>query len=176
MSKFNDILTPMTVNVLVSLAAGSLMGWLLRGKFSRQQALQAAAIAAETAETESHVMGELGEYKLILVVRNDLKMGKGKVAAQCSHASVSCYKQIAKKNPDMLKQWEFYGQPKVVTKVQDEESLLQLAQKARELGLVTSIIQDAGRTQIAPGSKTVLGVGPGPAALVDRVTGELKLY
>ena len=38
---------------------------------------------------------------------------------------------------------------------------LDLAKKARNLGLVTGVISDAGRTQIAPGSKTVLGIGPG---------------
>ena len=50
MSKLSDMLqlSPMTVNVLVSLAAGTLMGWLLKGKFNRQQALQAATKAAET--------------------------------------------------------------------------------------------------------------------------------
>lgn len=113
---------------------------------------------------------------MILVVRNDLKMGKGKVAAQCSHAAVSAYKQVQRRNPELLKQWEYCGQPKVVVKTPDEESLAELLTHAKVLGLTVSLIQDAGRTQIEPGSRTVLGIGPGPADLIDKVTGHLKLY
>ncbi|XP_063962677.1 peptidyl-tRNA hydrolase 2, mitochondrial-like [Lytechinus pictus] len=121
-------------------------------------------------------MSDSGEYKLVLVVRNDLKMGKGKVAAQCSHATLGCFKKGSRIRSEWLKNWEMDGQPKVVLKVQDEQSLLVLSGQATRKGLPTSIIQDAGRTQIAPGSKTVLGIGPGPAYLIDEVTGDLKLY
>jgi len=116
-----------------------------------------------------------GEHKLILVIRMDLKMGKGKMAAQCSHAAVSAYKRLEKDNPVMLKKWEFCGQPKVAVKTNTEEDLHDLCAAARTLGLVTAMVQDAGRTQIAPGSITTLAVGPGPAQLVDQVTGHLKL-
>lgn len=54
--------------------------------------------------------------------------------------------------------------------------MLRLAKRCKELKLITSIIKDAGRTQISPGSRTVLGVGPGPADAIDEVTGHLKLY
>lgn len=74
-----------------------------------------------------------------------------------------------------MRQWENIGQPKVVVKVNSEEELLAIAAASREKGLVTSIIRDAGRTQIAPGSKTVLGVGPGCADTIDQVTQHLKL-
>lgn len=57
-----------------------------------------------------------------------------------------------------------------------QEEMLELARRSKELHLITSVIQDAGRTQIAPGSRTVLGVGPGPASDVNAVTGHLKLY
>lgn len=125
---------------------------------------------------EGIIMGETGEFKMVLVVRTDLKMGKGKVAAQCSHAAVSAYKQIQRRNPELLKQWEYCGQPKVVLKAPDEETLLQLLTEAKLLGLTVSLIQDAGRTQISPGSRTVLGIGPGPTEIVDKVSGHLKLY
>jgi len=88
---------------------------------------------------------------------------------------VAAYKQSRTKDPSSLTLWENSGQPKIAVKVDTEEELLAIAEKSRELGLVTSIIRDAGRTQIAPGSKTVLGVGPGNAELVDKVTGHLKL-
>ncbi len=173
MVKIEDIVSPMTFNLLVSMGAGVILGWLVKGKYGRQVELRNEL---PTEEENVSVMGETGEYKLVLVVRTDLKMGKGKVAAQCSHAAVSCYKQLARRNPAMLKEWEHYGQPKVVVKAPDEEALAELALKARSLGLTTAVIQDAGRTQIAPGSRTVLGVGPAPASLVDEVTGTLKLY
>nr|XP_012805630.1 peptidyl-tRNA hydrolase 2, mitochondrial [Jaculus jaculus] len=165
---------PGTLSLAAGLACGMCLGWGLRvrlgvlPKNSRQT-------DTETG-TEASVLGEGGEYKMILVVRNDLKMGKGKVAAQCSHAAVSAYKQIQRRNPHMLQKWECCGQPKVVVKAPDEETLLELLTHAKMLGLTVSLIQDAGRTQIEAGSRTVLGIGPGPADLIDKVTGHLKLY
>ena len=88
---------------------------------------------------------------------------------------MDAYKQSLVKNPAALAQWENSGQPKVVVKINTEEGLLAIEERSRALGLVTCIIKDAGRTQIAPGSRTVLGVGPGRAELVDKVTGQLKL-
>ncbi|CAL1685531.1 unnamed protein product [Lasius platythorax] len=114
-------------------------------------------------------------YKLILVIRTDLKMGKGKVAAQCSHAAVAAYK-AARKHPKILKAWEESGQAKITLKVDSEAALVEIAKQAKAVGLLSNIVQDAGHTQIPAGSKTVCGVGPGPANLIDQVTGHLKLY
>ncbi|RHZ81170.1 hypothetical protein Glove_123g191 [Diversispora epigaea] len=116
------------------------------------------------------------EMKLVLVVRNDLGMGKGKVAAQCSHATLGCYKKLKKINSELLEAWETQGQPKVVLKANSREELSLLEGKAKSLNLITKIISDAGRTQVEPGSQTVLGIGPGPIKLVNQVTGDLKLY
>ncbi|XP_044578239.1 peptidyl-tRNA hydrolase 2, mitochondrial-like [Cotesia glomerata] len=115
------------------------------------------------------------DYKMVLVVRNDLKMGKGKVAAQCAHAAVSNYK-AARKYPKILAGWEDCGQKKIALKVDNVEQLEEIAKNARAVGLIARVIQDAGHTQVEPGSKTVCGVGPGPAHLIDQVTGHLKLY
>ncbi|XP_015735965.1 peptidyl-tRNA hydrolase 2, mitochondrial isoform X2 [Coturnix japonica] len=161
-------------SILAGIACGVCLGWGIRGRLLRQH--RAVAAAAGGSGTEPNVMGESGEFKMVLVVRNDLKMGKGKVAAQCSHAAVSAYKQVQRRNPELLKQWEYCGQPKVVLKAPDEETLIQLLANAKRLGLTVSLIQDAGRTQIAPGSQTVLGIGPGPADVVDKVSGHLKLF
>ena len=68
-----------------------------------------------------------------------------------------------------------YGQPKIALRAANTEELETLARSARALNLCARTIQDAGRTQVAPGSKTVLGVGPGPARLINQVTGKLKL-
>ncbi|NWH72769.1 PTH2 hydrolase, partial [Piaya cayana] len=160
---------PGLLSIIASVACGMCLGWGVRSRFLRQP-------KANNPGNKAEVMGESGEFKMVLVVRNDLKMGKGKVAAQCSHAAVSAYKQVQRRNPDLLKQWEYCGQPKVVLKAPDEETLIQLLADAKQLGLTVSLIQDAGRTQIAPGSRTVLGIGPGPAEVVDKVSGHLKLY
>ncbi|KAL2095252.1 hypothetical protein ACEWY4_009971 [Coilia grayii] len=167
---------PLTMGVLAGVGCGLLLGWYLRGRLGKPTGGRGPRAGGAEDESETSSMGTSEELKLILVVRKDLSMGKGKVAAQCSHAAVSAYKQLQRRDPDLLRQWEYYGQPKVVVKADDEESLMELWRKAKELGLPVSLIQDAGRTQIAPGSRTVLGVGPGPGDLIDKVTGHLKLY
>ena len=170
----DSLFNPLALGIMAGLGCGLCLGWHLRARFG--QSSKNLALAVANGASEASVMGEGGEFKMILVVRNDLKMGKGKVAAQCSHAAVSAYKQTLRRNPELLKQWEYCGQPKVVVKAPDEDTLMDLLRHAKEVGLPVSIIQDAGRTQIAPGSRTVLGVGPGPADLVDKVTGHLKLF
>ncbi|NWR84667.1 PTH2 hydrolase, partial [Furnarius figulus] len=166
---------PGFLTVVAGVACGVCLGWGIRGRLLRK-ARAGIAAAATNLGAETDIMGESGEFKMVLIVRNDLKMGKGKVAAQCSHAAVSAYKQLQRRNPELLKQWEYCGQPKVVLKAPDEDTLEQLLAEAKRLGLTVSLIQDAGRTQIAPGSRTVLGIGPGPADVVDKVSGHLKLF
>ncbi|KAJ5168910.1 peptidyl-tRNA hydrolase 2 [Penicillium canariense] len=116
------------------------------------------------------------EVKLVLVVRTDLGMTKGKIAAQCSHATLACYKYFLAHSPDspILRRWERGGQAKIALQIKAEDELLLLQAQAMSLGLCARVIQDAGRTQIASGSRTVLGV-LGPKSVVDGVTGHLKL-
>ncbi|XP_058183027.1 uncharacterized protein LOC131300966 [Rhododendron vialii] len=116
----------------------------------------------------------LEDFKMVLVVRNDLKMGKGKIAAQCSHATLGLYKKLLRRAPKSLNRWEMCGQVKVVVKIENEEDLLVLQERAQSLNLPTHITIDAGRTQIAPNSRTVMAI-MGPADMVDDVTGGLKL-
>ena len=117
-----------------------------------------------------------GPYKMVLLVRTDLGMKKGKAAAQCAHAALACYKNGLKNNPAGVKAWEITGQTKICLKVDDEKAMLDLAEVAKVHGLTWSIIQDAGRTQVDSGSMTVLGIGPNKARDVNKVTGHLKLY
>lgn len=100
----------------------------------------------------------------------------GKIAAQCSHATLACYKYLLNHAPSvaLLQNWERGGQPKIAVQVKSEDELAVLQATAMSLGLCARIIHDAGRTQIAAGSATVLGVF-GPKSVVDQVTGELKL-
>ena len=101
----------------------------------------------------------------------------GKIAAQCSHATLACYKTLVRANPShpVLRQWERLGQAKVALKVENEEEMLMLQAQAISLGLCAQVIHDAGRTQVASGTATVLGIGPAPKSKIDEVTGHLKL-
>ncbi|KAG7120753.1 Peptidyl-tRNA hydrolase 2 like protein [Verticillium longisporum] len=124
------------------------------------------------------------ECKLVLVVRTDLGMTKGKMAAQSSHATLACYKVLAraaaKNGPSsaearLLDRWERLGQAKIAVQIKGEDELKKLRAAARAQGVTAEVIADAGRTQIEAGSLTVLGVGPAPKSLVDKITGHLKL-
>lgn len=140
--------------------------------------------------------GHTEECKMVLVVRTDLGMTKGmshgwrridsplyadhhpgKIGAQCGHATLACYKHFLRHAPNsaILQRWERMGQAKVALQVRGEEELEILQAQAVSLGLVAHIIHDAGRTQIASGSATVLGIGPAPKGVIDQVTGHLKL-
>ncbi|GIX77525.1 peptidyl-tRNA hydrolase 2, mitochondrial [Caerostris extrusa] len=122
----------------------------------------------------------LGDYKLVLVVRDDLKMGQGKIAAQCSHASVMAYKYATSYDPEVARLWETFAQAKVVLKVSNEKTFyfnfsLNLYEAAKKYGLSTSLVCDSGRTQVDPGSKTVIAIGPGASQVINKITGHLKL-
>jgi PTH2 family peptidyl-tRNA hydrolase len=111
--------------------------------------------------------------KQAIVARTDIGMGRGKLAAQAAHASLSAYEDADDRT---RKAWKGEGQKKVVLKVQGESAIFELADKAEREGLPNAVIRDAGHTQLDPGTVTCLGVGPGPEELVDKVTGELSLY
>lgn len=163
---------PGVLSLAARVACGICLGWGLRVHFRTIPRSLVSETDRET-ETETSIIGESGEYKMILVVRNDRKMGKGKVAVQCSHAAVSASKQIQRRNPELFKQWEYCGQPKVAVKAPDEETLAELLTHTKMLGLTINLIQDAGCTQI-PGSQTVLGIGLGPADLIEKIPDYLK--
>lgn len=59
--------------------------------------------------------------------------------------------------------------------VSNEAEMAELEAKAMSLGMPTYIVHDAGRTQIAAGSQTVLAIGPAPKSELDTITGQLKL-
>ena len=54
----------------------------------------------------------------------------------------------------------YHSQAKIAVKAQSTAEILELQARARQLDLCAQVISDAGRTQIAAGSKTVLGIGP----------------
>lgn len=114
-------------------------------------------------------------YKMVLLVRNDLKMGKGKIAAQCGHGAVGAYQKAVRRTPSLVRAWENTGCAKVALKVESEAEMMALKRAAEAKNLNTCLIRDAGRTQIEPNSKTVLAIGPAAVEAIDQVTGHLKL-
>ncbi|MBU0636503.1 peptidyl-tRNA hydrolase Pth2 [Candidatus Micrarchaeota archaeon] len=114
------------------------------------------------------------EFKQAIVIRTDLGMGKGKIAAQSSHASVTAVEKTQQQELDWLLEWKNQGQAKIVLKVNSKKELLELFDAAKKK-LPTALIKDAGRTQIAPGEPTAIAIGPAPEHLIDQFTKHLKL-
>jgi len=113
--------------------------------------------------------------KQVIVVRSDLKMGKGKLAAQVAHASLTAAEEAMRRRSGWFGDWKDGGQAKIVLKVQTEETLHELYEKAKAAKLPVALIEDRGLTQLEPGTVTCLGIGPGPDQELDRITGKLKL-
>jgi len=115
------------------------------------------------------------KYKQVIAVRSDLAMGAGKLAVQVAHASVATLQRVEREKKGWAEAWLAEGQKKVVVVVADEQELRKLQEKASEVGVPSELVQDAGLTELPPGTITTLGVGPAPSELVDEVTGKLRL-
>ncbi len=113
--------------------------------------------------------------KQAIVARQDIKMGKGKLAAQVAHASLSAAEEAMNRHYDWYEEWKGEGQKKVVLKVKSEAELRELFKRAKSARLPAALVEDRGLTQLEPGTLTCLGIGPGPDADVDAITGKLKL-
>ena len=112
------------------------------------------------------------DYKQVILVRKDLKLPKGKMAAQVSHASVDATLKSDKRTVEM---WRNQGMKKIVLEAANEKELFKHKQMAEDLGLKTALITDAGHTVLEPGTITCLGIGPDEEEKIDRVTGKLKM-
>lgn len=112
--------------------------------------------------------------KQVIVIRKDLGLGKGKLAAHIAHASLAGYKLVKKKNPNVIKKWEAEGEKKIVVKIESEKALLELYEKVKKT-LPAALIRDAGLTQIPAGTITCIAIGPWGDAEIDAFTKDLKL-
>lgn len=115
------------------------------------------------------------EYKMVIVTRKDLKLSPGKLAAQVAHAAVACTLQTKKNNSKWFDKWQNEGGKKVIVAVDTVKDFFILKEKAENLKIESTIIEDAGHTEIPQGTKTVLGIGPAPSNIIDQITRDLPL-
>ena len=99
-------------------------------------------------------------------------MPKGKLSAQVAHASLDAAYSA---NQEMVSKWRGNGAKKVVLKVLDRKELLEYIRKAKRRNLTTTIIKDAGRTFLLPGTISCGAIGPAEEDEIDKVISELRL-
>lgn len=138
--------------------------------------------------------------KQMIVVRRDLRMRKGKIAAQAGHACVEAtlialaregrldqvrvapsqnwvYLDDQGTVPTPLSRWFEAGVAKVCVYVDGEEALLELAMRGREAGFAVALVRDAGYTEFhGDPTYTCLAFEPLLPEQIDPLTGDLPLY
>ena len=114
-------------------------------------------------------------YKQIIVFRSDLKLSRGKTAAQAGHAAVSAAEEARKHQKRWFESWLREGQCKIAVKVKNEKELHALEVHAKDLELPCALIEDKGLTEVPPGTVTCLGIGPAPIDKIDKITRVLPL-
>jgi len=111
-------------------------------------------------------------YKQVIIIRNDLGMSAGKKCVQCAHASIGSYNKTRK---SIIKKWESKGQKKVVLEVNSKKELLELFKRVKKEKIPCFLVEDAGLTELKPGTMTALGIGPDDEKKLDKITGSLRL-
>ncbi|MDD1705860.1 MAG: peptidyl-tRNA hydrolase Pth2 [Methanoregulaceae archaeon] len=112
------------------------------------------------------------EWKQCLVVRSDLRMSCGKMCAQAAHAAILAYERS---DAATRRRWFTEGQKKVVLRVAGERALFEIKTIAESAGISAALVQDAGMTEVPPGTITALGLGPAKSGDLDKITGDLSL-
>ena len=115
------------------------------------------------------------KYKQVILARSDLNMSPGKLAVQVAHGSVGSAEKARRERWEWYAAWLGEGQKKVVVEVMDESELRKFQEQAAKAGLPHELVQDAGLTELPPGTSTVLAIGPAPNELVDKLTRNLPL-
>ena len=113
-----------------------------------------------------------GRLKQVIVVDQSLRLPTGKLAAQVAHAAILAFLQAA---PPLQRAWYESGMAKIVLAGDGPDALRQLGEAAQAAGLAAALVRDAGRTVVAAGTVTCVGIGPGDAAQIDLITGSLRL-
>ncbi len=119
--------------------------------------------------------GPAAEFKMVLVLRGELRLSAGKAAVQAAHAAVMLVTQAEEHHAPGLRAWFAQGQKKIAVVAPTLEDLTQLERKARAHGIPTVWVEDAGLTEVPPGTRTCLGLGPSAVGDIDPVTRHLPL-
>lgn len=120
--------------------------------------------------------------KQVIVWRNDIKCRAGKKMSQSGHAAISwLLNRVYKMNNRPVfsaaeQEWMTTGQTKIVAQVDSEKELLDIYQKARDIGLEAYLIKDAGKTEFDAPTITCCGIGPDEASKIDPLTKHLELH
>lgn len=109
--------------------------------------------------------------KQAIVVREDLGMSTGKLAAQAAHAALSSMKA----GKAAFEKWRDEGQKKIILKARDLDHLKMIADRAKRNGVKYDFIKDAGMTEVKPNTITCLSIGPDEDNRIDKVIGDLPL-
>ena len=112
---------------------------------------------------------------MVLVVRGELRLTPGKAAVQVAHAAVMLALASRSQDRGTFDHWQAEGQKKIAVVAESLAEMQTLERKARGLGIRTAFVEDAGLTEVPPGTRTVLGLGPAKASTLDTVTGTLAL-
>ncbi|XP_055334577.1 peptidyl-tRNA hydrolase 2, mitochondrial-like [Paramacrobiotus metropolitanus] len=165
----NGILSSSNMWLASGACLGFALGWILRGRTGSSVFRKIRTVANYAA---AH--GNVPQTKLVLVARGDLDMSRGKLAAHCAHAAVGAVENF---NADraILQLWLSTGQAKVVLRGRDAKHLNDIEATCKASGLNAFLVHDAGRTELAAGTSTVLAVGPAEVQKIDTVTRSLKL-
>jgi peptidyl-tRNA hydrolase, PTH2 family len=114
-------------------------------------------------------------YKMVLVVRGELRLTAGKAAVQVAHAAVMLVLQAQKRRGNDLDRWLQEGQKKIAVVAPTLADMVERQNQASRRGIPTVWVDDAGLTEVAPGTRTCLGLGPAPSLELDKITGDLAL-
>lgn len=114
-------------------------------------------------------------HKMVIAVREDIKLSRGKIAAQVAHAAVGCTLIARKNSSSFLSKWLREGQKKIVVKVSTVDDIRSLESTAKSMKITVKVVVDAGHTEVEPGTVTCIGLGPAPESVLDKITGFLKL-
>lgn len=115
------------------------------------------------------------DHKMVLVIRGELRLTAGKTAVQAAHAAVLLVRRAGSHSRRDLETWLEQGQKKIALRVETLEEMETIERKAQRAGVPTTWVEDAGFTEVPPGTRTCLGLGPSPTRLLDPITGGLPL-
>ncbi|MCL5440342.1 MAG: peptidyl-tRNA hydrolase Pth2 [Candidatus Marsarchaeota archaeon] len=120
-------------------------------------------------------MANSSEIKQVIIIRADVKMGRGKIAAQASHASLMSYFAVEKIDSDVASKWLEEGEKKIILKIEGEREMVDLYKRLKSEKIPCVMVIDAGLTEVPPGTKTAIGIGPWYEDKVNKFTAVLKL-